>query len=105
MATPTVEGDRVANAKLEDTGSAEHQEMPEKIQYDGSQQMRSKIDDLTVWESVKKHRLITLVAMAAAFSAALDGYRKFLLPQGHRKSTANPFFLPRRNHSQRRYCF
>ncbi len=39
-------------------------------------QMRSKLDDLSVWESVKRQKLITIVAMSAAFSASLDGYRK-----------------------------
>lgn len=39
-------------------------------------QMRSKMDDLSVWESVKAYRLVTCVGMAAAFSASLDGYRE-----------------------------
>jgi SP family general alpha glucoside:H+ symporter-like MFS transporter len=41
--------------------------------------MRSKSDDLTVWEAVKRYKLVTLVAMGAAFSASLDGYRQSLL--------------------------
>lgn len=39
-------------------------------------QMRSKEDDLSVWEGAKKYKVVTLVAMAAAFSASLDGYRQ-----------------------------
>lgn len=39
-------------------------------------QMRSKMDDLSIWESVKAYKLVTAVAMAAALSASLDGYRK-----------------------------
>lgn len=38
--------------------------------------MRSKVDDLAVWQSVKQFKIVSLVAMAAAFSASLDGYRK-----------------------------
>lgn len=39
--------------------------------------MRSKLDDLTVWQSVTRYKLVALVAMAAAFSASLDGYRQY----------------------------
>lgn len=39
-------------------------------------QMRLKSDDLGIWESVLRHKFIMFVAMAAAFSASLDGYRK-----------------------------
>lgn len=42
-------------------------------------QMRSKSDDLGVWEAVKMYKLVTLVGMCAAFSASLDGYRTFSL--------------------------
>jgi sugar porter (SP) family MFS transporter len=38
-------------------------------------QMRLKSDDLGIWESVGRYRLISAVAMAAAFSASLDGYQ------------------------------
>ncbi|KIX08671.1 uncharacterized protein Z518_03328 [Rhinocladiella mackenziei CBS 650.93] len=41
----------------------------------GPPQMRSKADDLTVWQSVKRYKLVSLVAMCAAFSASLDGYQ------------------------------
>ena len=39
-------------------------------------QMRTKADDLPIWESVKRYKLVSLLAMVAAFSASLDGYRK-----------------------------
>jgi hypothetical protein len=39
--------------------------------------MRSKEDDLSVWKSLLRHRLVATIAMAAAFSASLDGYREF----------------------------
>ncbi|KAF8851310.1 MFS transporter [Acephala macrosclerotiorum] len=38
-------------------------------------QMRLKSDDLGIWESVGRYKLISAVAMAAAFSASLDGYQ------------------------------
>ncbi|KAB8256146.1 general substrate transporter [Aspergillus pseudonomiae] len=37
--------------------------------------MRSKEDDLSVWQTVRRYKVISVVAMAAAFSAALDGYQ------------------------------
>ncbi|KAL4865321.1 hypothetical protein BDV12DRAFT_211105 [Aspergillus spectabilis] len=37
--------------------------------------MRSKLDDLSIWESVRRFKIITSVAMLAAFSASLDGYQ------------------------------
>ncbi|KUJ10532.1 general substrate transporter, partial [Mollisia scopiformis] len=37
--------------------------------------MRLKSDDLGIWESVGRHKYITFVGMAAAFSASLDGYQ------------------------------
>ncbi|WWD01055.1 hypothetical protein V866_007993 [Kwoniella sp. B9012] len=41
----------------------------------GQVQMRSKHDDLGVWAAVKQNKKIALVAMAAAFSASLEGYQ------------------------------
>ena len=40
-----------------------------------AQQMRTRADDLPIWESVKRYKLVSSLAMAAAFSASLDGYR------------------------------
>lgn len=39
--------------------------------------MRANADKLGIWESVCQNKLIGLIAMSAAFSAALDGYRQF----------------------------
>ena len=38
--------------------------------------MRSRSDELSVWQSARRHKLLGVIAMGAAFSAALDGYRK-----------------------------
>lgn len=38
--------------------------------------MRSKADDLTVWQSVRRYKTVGYIAMLAAFCASLDGYRK-----------------------------
>lgn len=38
--------------------------------------MRAKSDDLSVWQTLRHFKSISLVAMAASFSASLDGYRK-----------------------------
>lgn len=54
----------------------EHSGPEEKAQ---AQQMLTKSDDLPIWESVKRYKLVSLLAMVAAFSASLDGYRKSLL--------------------------
>lgn len=49
----------------------EHQEKKGPVQ-----QMRTKSDDLPIWETIKTYKLVTLLAFAASFSAALDGYRE-----------------------------
>lgn len=41
--------------------------------------MRSREDDLGMWQCVKRFKTVSLIAMAAAFSASLDGYRKTAL--------------------------
>ncbi|KAH7364859.1 hexose transporter [Rhexocercosporidium sp. MPI-PUGE-AT-0058] len=51
--------------------AAEHDE----VMKPGAPQMRSKDDDLGIWETVKQYKLITAVAMAGAFAASLDGYQ------------------------------
>lgn len=42
--------------------------------------MRAKADDLSIWQAVLKFKRVGCIAMAAAFCAALDGYR--ILPLG-----------------------
>lgn len=38
--------------------------------------MRSRADDLPIWQTLWRYKAIGLIAMAAAFSASLDGYRE-----------------------------
>ncbi len=45
----------------------------------GAPLMRSKEDEIPIWQSIRRHKLVGLIAMAAAFCAALDGYRKAFL--------------------------
>jgi hypothetical protein len=40
--------------------------------------MRSALDDISIWASLSRYKVVTMIAMAAAFSAALDGYRETL---------------------------
>lgn len=42
----------------------------------GAPLLRSKVDDLSIWQSVLIYKRVGFIAMAAAFCAALDGYRK-----------------------------
>ncbi|KAJ5090786.1 hypothetical protein N7532_009470 [Penicillium argentinense] len=37
--------------------------------------MRSREDDLGIWQSVRRFKTVSLIAMTAAFSASLDGYQ------------------------------
>lgn len=37
---------------------------------------RSYADSLSIWQAVRQNKTLGLIAMSAAFSAALDGYRK-----------------------------
>lgn len=61
----------VEESKIEDVNVTENAD--EKV---APPPMRSKSDDLSVWEAVKRYKFVTLVGMAGAFSASLDGYRK-----------------------------
>ena len=42
--------------------------------------MRTKADDLSIWESVRKYKRVGFIAMMASFCASLDGYRKASIP-------------------------
>lgn len=57
------------------------EEMQRAISAGAEPVMRSKVDDLKVWQAIKQYKLVTCLAMAAAFSASLDGYRRFLHDQ------------------------
>lgn len=65
----------VEESKIEDVNANENanENADEKV---APPPMRSKSDDLSVWEAVKRYKFVTLVGMAGAFSASLDGYRK-----------------------------
>lgn len=66
-----------------DTETVEHCARTETMEEDtakkGALLMRSNADDLSIWQSVRQYKLIGVVAMAAAFSASLDGYRTEIL--------------------------
>lgn len=68
------------NEKDNELAHHEHFQTAEEIRRTlskgGVVQMRSKFDDLGILQSLSRYRYITLVAMAAAFSASLDGYRE-----------------------------
>lgn len=67
-----------------ETENIEHyvttEEMQRTISKGGIVLMRTKADDLTIWQSAKRHKRASLLAMVAAFSASLDGYRKTRSP-------------------------
>lgn len=51
-------------------------EEADQMRKDGMPVMRSRADELSIWQSVRRNKVLGLIAMSAAFSAALDGYRK-----------------------------
>lgn len=61
---------------IEDASSNQGDAMPTKSM---GPIMRSREDDLGVWQCVRRFKKVSLIAMTAAFSASLDGYRKILL--------------------------
>lgn len=63
----------VSNIK-DDEATKEY--MTEDVSNKNAPPMRMKSDDIPILESVGRYRLITLVGIAAAFSASLDGYRE-----------------------------
>ncbi|WVF71848.1 hypothetical protein IAT40_006657 [Kwoniella sp. CBS 6097] len=67
------------NEKDNELAHHDHMQTAEEIRRTlskgGQVQMRSKFDDLGVWASVKRYKFISAVAMAAAFSASLEGYQ------------------------------
>lgn len=61
---------------IEYTSPDQRDELPSKSM---GPVMRSRDDDLGVWECVLRFKTVSLIAMAAAFSASLDGYRESFL--------------------------
>ena len=52
-------------------------EVPPELTGDGSEAvMRSKEDELSVWQTVQRYKFAGTIAMTAAFCASLDGYRE-----------------------------
>ncbi|KAL4940005.1 hypothetical protein BDV06DRAFT_230690 [Aspergillus oleicola] len=62
--------DKVETEKVEQTATTQ-EDAPVK----GEPLMRSGLDDLSIWESLRRYKVVTMIAMAAAFSASLDGYQ------------------------------
>ena len=54
-------------------------EMPPPDSQGGAPLMRSKADDLSVWQCVWLYKRVGVISMVAAFAASLDGYRKAFL--------------------------
>jgi SP family general alpha glucoside:H+ symporter-like MFS transporter len=55
------------------------EEMPPQDSKGGAPLMRSKADELSVWQSVRLYKRVGVIAMIAAFAASLDGYRMAFL--------------------------
>ena len=70
MEGPKEDSERVENIALHEY--EQHEAVQDHV-------MRSKVDDLSVWQCVRQFKVLSLIAMAAAFSASLDGYRGFNL--------------------------
>ncbi|WWC60749.1 uncharacterized protein I303_103325 [Kwoniella dejecticola CBS 10117] len=69
----------ITNEKDHEVVHADHLQTAEEVRRTmskgGQVQMRSKHDDLGLWATVKQNKVIAGVAMAAAFSASLEGYQ------------------------------
>lgn len=63
-------GEKVETERVEDR-TTDAGDAPTK----GQPVMRSTLDNLSIWESLRRFKVVTMIAMAAAFSASLDGYR------------------------------
>lgn len=50
-------------------------EMESQIEKGNDPIMRTKEDDLGIWQSVRRYKWVSALAMMAAFSASLDGYQ------------------------------
>ena len=66
----TMEQEKVETEWVEDR-TTEEENAPTK----GLPVMRSDLDNLSIWESLRRYKVVAMMAMAAAFSASLDGYR------------------------------
>ncbi|GIJ90475.1 hypothetical protein Asppvi_009430 [Aspergillus pseudoviridinutans] len=67
--------DEIAKAQVDNVEHSHPAEMDSATGKEAAPLMRCKEDDLTVWQSVRRYRMVAVIAMAAAFSASLDGYQ------------------------------
>ncbi|RAQ73582.1 hexose transporter [Aspergillus flavus] len=70
----TADDPRISKTEALEQPTAEENEHS-TINKEGAPVMRSKEDDLSIWQTVRRYKLVSIMAMAAAFSAALDGYQ------------------------------
>jgi hypothetical protein len=75
---------------IENTTTAAAEDMSPPDAKGGTPLMRSKEDNIGVWQSVRRYKRVGLIAMAAAFCASLDGYRKAFLYFDHITSFIHP---------------
>jgi MFS transporter, SP family, general alpha glucoside:H+ symporter len=69
---------------IEETATTNVAETPPKGE---APLMRSKADDLGIWQSVLQYKLVGCIAMAAAFCTALDGYRESTILTGYQNTS------------------
>jgi hypothetical protein len=61
----------------QEKSTVEHTQTGEEVPPTGpGPVMRTREDDLGVWETLQRYKLIAFVGMCAAFTATLDGYRE-----------------------------
>lgn len=73
------------NAQLEDKVTVDHHDQHDAVESKGDDRhatqaiMKSSLDRLSVFQAMRVYKRVVLIAMMAAFSASLDGYRMFIL--------------------------
>lgn len=60
----------------ETIGAENAQQRQDPVTQDDGPVLRAASDDLSIWQSVRRFKKVGYIAMAAAFCASLDGYRK-----------------------------
>jgi hypothetical protein len=70
-----MEHEKAQSENVEQCNTAETTHQPAMAVSKGEPLMRSNLDNLGIWEGLLRYKTVTMIAMAAAFSAALDGYR------------------------------
>jgi hypothetical protein len=72
--------EKAQSENVEQCNAVETTHQPAVAVSKGEPLMRSNLDDLGIWEGLLRYKTVTMIAMAAAFSAALDGYRMMPYP-------------------------